>query len=571
MAKTLSELEDDAQSAPVHRRRLEWLQRYGAFCREGADRRDDGWSPGQTYLLTCEAAHGAAWLLTPNTVHGASEFADGARDLMQSVCRWVPALTPFVTGREWPPTTARWGAVSLVHEGAAQAPLLDGGSFGLAFGLAAASLCVGAPLDDRVLALGQLRRHEVAAVDGLDTKLRVVRDWMPGLRAIVCAKSQADDVRRRVPPSVNVVGCGGLGDALAQALPLSREPAQLERRFAEELAAHGEERVLRRLLCAVAVPESHRLAWSAYRSTANRLAESGAAPRTVTLARFVEAIAARHDGEVLPMPALDDLLPELSPPWRVRCLAQRVQQATDGGDVPDALVDRAVRECSGERYDEHLELLGAIARARSARGEWALARQACRQAVEGWEATLKPHHAARPLCEWVRVVGLRDDLAALERLRAEVVDPWLVDAVSATDVDRTFVGLALVCAYGRHAAWSRLLEVTGDPRFRWEDAAPHVLASKLRWQALALGQCGDRRAAQPVLDALSAEVASHAEVAIFLALARLDAALMNDAAEDVLARWLDAAAKDGLAAGMLAKAPSEVRARAEQLTREYPY
>ncbi len=321
--------------------------------------------------------------------------------------------------------------------------VLQGDSFGLSFALAQASALWDWPLPLDVAASAEVNASGgLAKVDerGLELKVRAVLRLAPQVRRLLVAEAQAAvargvvaaalaEQRRKlgVDLELDVVACHDL----AAAFDAVRPDLTRDWEATGDDDATRRERIERLVRLALA-RRDELLDWHPVREAARVAGKtwSRATPDERWTLGFVEAVAARHEGEAVELELPDRAVLHAVPqPRRLELVAHLVQQATDtGAPDPGALVElaRPMLLRGAEAFPKHLELQGALGRllANLARPKDAFEEQL--EAARGWVARPGLVGVSYPLAEAYRLAGVLgsperfEQVAALDReARAE--------------------------------------------------------------------------------------------------------------------------------------------------------
>lgn len=452
---------------------------------------------GETLLVSVSpcAERVALWLTTDGgsereTVPLVGSAAESARSMLHLAMRDHPLPAPKrleLALRRAPTVRAR----RVRKEGEGKDSRLDGTSFGLALGLAAASWLADVPLGAEVAALATLDgAGRTGRVDALDRKIGAILDFAQGVSTLLVAPSQVDEAttvlavlgRGRATPSV--IACGSLGEALDRVLPLN--PAALAALSATE--ARG---AVRRLFSVAVMGTPHALSWGGIASALDGLS-SGPPDRLqeedVRRARFGRAVALRHAGRQVEPVALDaGWVRGLPRPLRLKVAAHLVQDSADGAFelLPERIAfAQGLLAPPQERHGDDLRLLGALGRAEAARHHWKVAASALTEAVTGWQELDLLHEAAHPLCELLRVVGIQRDASTLSALRTGWAAHLLADPRT-PGISVAFVLVALGRAEAQTGEASEALATLDEQAADWAAQPLHLRWAQLRWRARA--------------------------------------------------------------------------------------
>lgn len=547
-------------------------------------------APGETLLVSAQDdGTGGLWYLAhaddvPRGVPPWGFTASAALAVAERVAFGVLDLlvtTPLAPARAW------YAERLLAPE---NTTFIDGGSFGASLLLGVASYHLGEPVPASLAASATLDADgRLGVVDHLEEKLEVVAGDALAVRTFVIAPGQ------QVTPEARAAArAGGLrlrrvatAEELIRLAFGARLDAAARRAFPDlstcvEKAEH---------LYDFALHARPIVAWSGIEATARRLERALAryrrdprARRAREKARFAALIAARHGGRPLaiPWPSAAELRAIESRPVRLHHLAHVLQSRTDAGDRALPRHVRAAQRWAkpgGDASAEDLVLLGAVGRAWARHRAYRKAARVLDAVTRRWLAW-QPAQAGFPLSEWLRVVGILRDGAALDALEREVF-PRVAGAPRESprqvDVDLSFLRLARGRArvqVGRpEAALEDLAPGAGaraDETF-WERAPLHVRAARLRWLARALDESGDRAEARRRRDELRALVERTGEERYQLLLAELDRVRSRGGSRRVLARLAADLKRVTGGEGALLLARSRRSSWPDVLAEEYPY
>jgi len=446
---------------------------------------------------------------------------------------------------------ARLAGVVSTAPSATALGVLDGPSFGLSFALAVASQVLGQPVHEDVIASacidddGRLR-----PVDGIDEKLRGVRELAPGLRRFLVAADQFSQdslkaMNHRLAPLV-VEPCRDLLHAVEIAI-------------GDPFTSLGADEV------AVLVPDLFTLALRERASTVSWVSARAAARSLLSRThdddqqqrlRFVDMIAGRHLGHE-PPEAWPDLafVDHQRRPLRVQLLSQLVQEHHDlGWPVASWLEPRVAGLLArnpdgtldlGDAAPAELMLAGAWGRVLALDGRLVEALALQRAALEAFWDAADLVEVSHPLCEALRVAALLGDHAGFESLveRGRAFSRLRPQAAASGFLDLA-IGRGLI-QLGRSAEGASHLCALSE---RAGPVVPHVLVSAIRWRVRA-GEL-DRASARRTLEAFDAATRGW-----------VDTLMALDAAPD------EAAAGGALAA---LSASTDFKAIVVRLHRAYP-
>lgn len=446
--------------------------------------------PGETLLVSVEGARATLWGAAPEPVplrtSAKARHLIGRAQQSAAFCwRLAARDAPLLRRPERLHRPGAWRAVPIARSGQGRSPAaLDGSSFGLALLLGAVSWLTDAPLPADVVALGAVDTlGRITPVDGLDRKIRVLLEKAPGVRQILVAQAQRDEVAALVPPDgPRATGVACAAEAVAQVTSPDHMPWDVS----------AARRALDQLYRQTLLDEVSLLGWDAVHSTATTLRAVLTKPDDVLRLGLIQAISARHAGRAFTPPDVDLEWLEVQPrPLRLVIMAQLIQGCADqpNRDLEEmvarglALVAQPV-----ERHAEDLILLGACARARAALAQDLDACRLAEQATRGWMAIGRPASSSKALCEWLRLLGLVGRADELAAAIDGVVLP-LLEEPGLADLDRSFIALALGRALTLTEQPEQALAWLGHERD--ESSLPvHLRLAQRRWKARALVQLG---------------------------------------------------------------------------------
>ena len=508
---------------------------------------------GQSLLVEVHESCAELWLVShgdPDTCE-ATTFDERTRRLAKSMSDRCYRVLPYAV-RLPPAENYRLAPLSPSFP-----KVLTGDSFGGALWVATASFAMDVPARDDTAVLAACDGDgRLSRVDGLDLKLEAIVDGALAVTRVVVAPEQVNEaleaLRRLAPPrQISIIGLAADDGLIRETFsePLG-EPASWE----DGLSAALDE------FRPVASPRTQVSSWAPVaRGLAKLIARLPADGQIREEADRLCAIAERHDANKGRY--------ELPADWRSRgrvlgleWLSHAVQHAADSApaQIASLLVEAtAVLPPPLEADVMQLRVHGAVGRAEIVLGRWPEAAKRLGDVVRSWvQSTEFRAEAGRPLVAWLVVLGLAEDVAALDGA-LEIADS-LRNPFGETD--RAFVevygGRALVQAGSAERGLKRLRSAPA----RWAGAYTHVKAARARWEALAcmaLGDIGAVAAAREV--ALSFKDASGD-------LALVDAALEeNEGVEDAIRRVSE---RDELVKWYC---PNASVASARRLAWEYPY
>lgn len=486
-------------------------------------------APGRAIFVTASGDRSSLWRLEPEAADGNTTigFSPSASTAIQTarevVSRDVAALARPERISHPPP----WRARLLARDGTGQDAVVDGGSLGLAAALAIVSDLGEVPVPSDVLAAATIdSAGKLGTVEELRTKLRVVREWAPGLRRLLVAPEQREEALRLVGEldlDLDVPDLPQLADMIAEVFPTLF--GDLAARWSQDPMRAKE--VAQRLFHMAVENRIQLQDWRGLARTADTIASALGSEDGAIEARIAGAIAARHCGEPRVMDLPHDWFSQQTRARRRALVAHLVQNATDcvdesWADAEHLALDHLAQPEDWEQAD--LRLAGALGRAYAAWHRWEDAELQLGRAASGWLENGWVGEASYPMCELLRVMGILGDeggvAATVERVERLITDP------DVPDISRQFLELAVIRALVQTAQWTRALEWDEARARNWARAPNHVQASRLRWRILALravGRDDDARHDMEELSRLADE--PRGEVLYALHLARLDEAL----------------------------------------------
>jgi hypothetical protein len=527
---------------------------------------------GQTLLVSVSAedpTQGTLWELVgrrdaqPAAVSFGPALAEALREVKAAFWRGLPyALSDRVA--------AHWQVTDLVSDTAAPETHLDGGSFGLAFALAYASLAMARPFPAHVIALAAVDgAGRLLPVDHLETKLRIVAEEAMGVEEVLVATEQVEQARgllAQLAPSrpVDVVGARSLPDlyrhlwGAGAALQLQQRVGSVKRLASESAGAIFQ----LALLGSDVVTDWHPVEAGARALLASIPEQVTALRLERAQAQFALAVAERHlrnEGD-LSWPT-SETWQQLGFSERLQLMAHALQSATDSASVRlEELLSYALAELKEAAAADGLELRGAVGRALAVLRRYAEAVPHLTAAVAGWRKLQRPDERARPLCELLRATSILGDRAAFER--------WLEDArLPASPLSRTFLDLALGVGWLQLGEPARALEVL-EPESTWRLALRHVQLSRQRHLARALDHVGREADASAVRNRSWSEPG----LELFELLSALDlSAHRGEQLDDLVARLTSTPGGLGRLAAFLVQGEPTTAGKAKALINEYPY
>ncbi len=426
----------------------------------------------------------------------------------------------------------RWRAVFIASHGTGiHERALTGRSFGLAIGVASASLLLVAPVPPDAIAIAEIDNEGVARrVDsgGLARKLHAIREYGLGVGRILVALDQREEAQGFVSDACQVIGVRTLREAITLLWPDAVERARTLWKQAA-LARAALDTVYRMALENSVVV----LDWAPLASSSALLREMHRDDASIERAEFAYCVAKRHTGPIdQPIAWSGSSWPSDVPhPDWLRKLAHAIQSQADSGvTAPECIeaAERGLKEVAppGRRHPADFELLGAIGRTLAAAGQYSRATEVLRDALKGWRELDRPNEASYPICELVRVLAISGTVAELDAAIAEYVI-WMrrppVD--NQLDVSACFIALAVGRALITVGELKRGLDELTDASAPWDHAPPHVRYARLRWMARGFSASGAPMEAKKCRQRIEAACAQPENLDPNLHLARLDDAL----------------------------------------------
>lgn len=382
--------------------------------------------------------------------------------------------------------------------------VLDGASFGLSFLLSIASCVFDRPLPTDLVASAAIDpTGRVEPVDGLEDKLRIVRERAPGIARVLVSVAQGELAQPDDLHELRILRVRSAGEALQQVFGA---------RLSELLIAAGASCEKRSEL----VQSFFRLAvagraaivdWTPVHEAAKLAMEHWGPLESEQAAAlsFVQMVAARHEGRDAKVSMPDTAwLSALPAPVRIDVVAHFVQQSADTGNP----APEAARRLAGahlvrghEAFSAHLRLSGALGRLLAFTGRLAEGLELQREAAQGWWDRMAPAESSYPLSEWFRLSGALRDPTAFEQADRFAARVASLDA--SCGVAAPYVRLARCRALiqlGREAeSMESLVTLSANTSL-----PEHLVSSAARWLARACESRGDSAGAEASRRALRA-------------------------------------------------------------------
>lgn len=541
-------------------------------------------SPGDTLLSAVGDSGPSLWALRigrdGSGQSSGPTFGPRARrawlDASAALPRSVPVLWDSVSRVASLPIAA-FRLSGLPREGMVDAPesVLDGASFGMSFLLAMASWIFRRPLPQELAASAALEpTGEARPVDGLDDKIRIIRERAPGIRRLLVAGGQAEEARRHAGSELEVIAVRSAGEALDRAF--GAELSSLLISAGSDPKRRSE--LVRSFFRLAIAGRGAVVDWTPVHEAARIAAENWVSLDATEKSElsFATMVAARHEGrsvrEDLPEPAW---LAGLPAPVRLDVVAHLVQQSADAGhpDAEDALrLARAHLVRGKEAFLPHLRLLGAMGRLLASIGRLDDAIEAQREAARGWWDRMALEEISYPLSEWLRLAGARGARASFDE--ADELLQRVTSLEAEAGLGSPYVLLSRCRALVQLGSGA---DAEADLRTLFGDASlpAHVTAAAGRWLARSLEARGEKAAARKTRDELQSLAEAHSDARAWqraLDLATLD--LACDRGELERSRTaIDRmrAREPGLMRNLSRGAPDDEASLAQWISRAYPY
>ncbi|TNF24483.1 MAG: hypothetical protein EP329_24865 [Deltaproteobacteria bacterium] len=460
-----------------------------------------------------------------------------------------------------------------LHHVVERSYVLDGASLGLAFALEQASRVLGLPLPSDLATSARIDAWgAVSAIDELAFKATTIAKQAPFVRRLLVAADQEDGCTEASALGLEVIPVKRVADALDVAFPdLADGLVGVD--GIHETRADRVEAFYRLALS----ERSEMVDWTPVARAAEALLDTWDESLNGSerhLLRFTLAVAHRHQGQRVPLDLPDESWLNAQPsPLRQRHVAQLVQHAADTGspspEAARALAGRYVPANPQDRFPEHLEILGALARLDAVTGRPEAALRSQLDLARALLARGRVASTSFQLSEAFRLAGALGD----ERSYDEALH-LLDEAERLGDVDAGGGRVYVDVARGRAEVLLGRLE-EADERLtaigRVVGAPFHVLGAALRWRIAARpAEPSTLRAELDVLGAKARSALSARRLTLLVAL-------------DDAARAGDRAAADAALAGLTELEPEPLdqlrRTRdaarwpeaADYVRRFYPY
>lgn len=444
----------------------------------------------------------------------------------------------------------RRGAWRIAAAGKGNSLAIRGTSCGLAVSLSTASLYLDTPVSSDLLATAAVEKGgRVGEVRGLEGKLAMIVGTGLGIRRVLVAESQVEEakaalrkagergdawMREITERGIHVVGVENVADAIGRVFDVKSEEA-IAKHVARLWPEIEDARAAAGKYYRIAIQPASRplLDWNGFARAAamlaGKLAERGD-PESMEAqwhASIAGKIAKRHTGDqaLIPMPDAQHLS-STPRPLRLRLLAHVVQSAADSDSDRIAEYMAQARQHLApalERHAEDLALLGALGRAAAAVGGYEEAAVFLREALDGWVSIQQEYDLSYALCEYIRVQGIVGLTREVEAAR-DIYFPALLEHPATSHQSVAFARAALGRAFVQcHNPEEALRHLGEHSAVDWDLTSRHLVASRRRWWARALGASDRTSEAQRTREELLHWTDPEAHVSGVLA--RLDAAL----------------------------------------------
>lgn len=428
-------------------------------------------------LAAVQGEGGSLWRL-PNGEHAGTTLGKSGRNAWSLTQAVAKRFVPVLVGEIEEPQAQISELIQLWPDGKL---LVDGASFGAAFLLAHASRLLQTPIATDIAATAEVQEDgSIRQVDGLKEKIQALRDWAPGVKRLLVAQEQIQEVEDLLMnTSIQAVPVSHALDVLDAGFENHAYLQCLSKRW-QDNPKHAEKLTLW-LFMKVVIEHRFFNNWRALINTAELIQTCPVSETTQWQAKVVANVAARHCGisaQPLPPKPAHVRIPR---PYLLSLLSQEIQSATDRC-APEwkTIVQQGEAAVRGDESQEELQLLGALGRAYASWGEWDNARRTLRAAIEGWSALVKPEEASRAGCALFWVEGLEGNSASIKEVCALLSD--CMESPQTGTASRAYLALALGRAWATQGQMKLALEAF--------DQAPQealldnrtVAASIARWR-----------------------------------------------------------------------------------------
>ncbi|MAQ17001.1 MAG: hypothetical protein CMN30_19690 [Sandaracinus sp.] len=441
---------------------------------------------GESLFVTANGSRSGLWVLTCSEER--TPLGPVARQQVEEAWSVVGRDVAALAHPERLHEQRTWRARLAGRVGSGKDESIDGRSLGVAAAIAQISLLADIPAPTDVVASATLGLDgSIGPVEKLSEKLEAIADWGLGVRRLLVAKSQVEDARglvdaRELP--LEVLGAERIDEVVTHVFPDLF--AGLEKRWTEEPQLAN---AAARTLFDLALSDARLLQdWSGFAQTARAVAAMATEARAQQLGELAAGIAERHIGQARLLPLDREWWKAQRRPVRLRLMAHAVQAAADAvGEDWEMTADTARGQLlePSDQSREDFMLLGALGRLFAAWHRWELAEEFLDAALQGWEDIREPSGASFPLCERIRVAGVRGHRELVREHWRKRVVPLMIDP-QVSPASRGFLALAMIRASvqcGDHAAALR----DAEEWHSWIVRGPrHVQGSAARWIANAL-------------------------------------------------------------------------------------
>lgn len=405
---------------------------------------------------------------------------------------------------------------------------LEGTSFGLSFLLAQASSSLDTPLPGDLIASATISaRGSLGPVDGLEAKLAVVLERAPRIRRFMVASEQVEEAEAYAAGRLEIVGVSTAVEAIEHVFPdlatvlstKGKSPAArrsfVDSVFSLALGAQGATHDWK------PVAEAARLALAGWENV------SDDEYHRLTLAR---AIAERHAGNRgrVELPS-SDWLASFPLPLRISIVTHVVQQVADTGSPSPAAVMALAEQYQtrgSEAFEDHIKLLGAVARLEAVSGDPAVALAYQSECSSQWMRRFQFQAVSFSLSEQFRLAGCLNDAGELDK--ANALYDELVSRGELSGLPRAYVDLSRCRAMVMNGSSDRVIDRL-QGLFDDEHSPVQLQLSAARWLSQAHRTMENQTLADNVRDTLvglkDTALQDVEVVTKYLTLVRLDAAL----------------------------------------------
>ncbi len=470
---------------------------------------------GDVCLVSMRPADGLGvlWRIRPAANPRARFFNDEIRASLALARLRAQAKTPLFLDPHAAEPALGWEVEFVYSTSGDCPPNLEGRSYELSLCLAEVSRLLGVPVPSDVVASALVREDgQLELPGGLDRKAEAIaRGGLGLMRFLIGPSREPGKEKRRLEalfagegrPEITVLELASLDDAIAEVFGIGGERGVAALTLQVDWA-----KLVPKLFGLALVDSRHLNDWSGVIRTARQAArqpEVECDPDLQMQARYTELIACRHQGATACMEWPDDgWLSRQVKQNRLHLIAHLVQSAADSNlSVLADYVARASRFVTAppENSAGDLVALGALGRAQAAGGLYASASALLRDVVENWFALHRPADASIPVCELLRLDGIRGDVDGVEHALAAVAR--IEASLGADDKSKAYLSLAagraLVQLQQPRRALGEHLDLTHAD---WSLAPSFAQSSRARWLARAQRAVGDRAGAATSMEHL---------------------------------------------------------------------